>query len=173
MVFYETFILWAKEFIINFSYLAVFLLSIIGTSTVFIPFPIYIIIFFAAGLGMNPLLVGIVAGLGSAIGELTGYLIGIGGRRVIEGKKENPPKIVRMFTKLFKRFGFAVIALTSFLPFPFDFIGILSGVSNYDIKKFYVATALGKIAKCVLIAYAGYVGVPLIEQLIEWLKTVI
>jgi len=173
MVFGETFILWAKELIINFSYLAVFALSIIGTSTIFIPFPIYFIIFFAAGLGLNPLAVGIVAGLGSAVGELTGYLIGMGGRYMVEEKKRKPHKIVNFFTKYFKKFGFAVIALTSFLPFPFDFIGILSGVSNYDIKKFYVAVAIGKIAKCVLIAYAGYVGVPFIEQFIEWLKTVI
>lgn len=172
MEFGETFILWSKELIINFSYLAVFGLSIIGTSTIFIPFPIYVIIFFAAGLGLNPLIVGVVAGLGSATGELTGYLIGIGGRHVIEEKKEKTPKMVRFFTKLFKRFGFLVIAVTSFLPFPFDFIGILSGVSNYDIKKFYIAVTLGKIAKCVLIAYAGYISVPFIEQMIEWLKTV-
>jgi membrane protein DedA with SNARE-associated domain len=166
MVFWEAFTLLAKELIIQFSYIAIFFVSMISTSTIFIPFPIYIIIFFAAGLGLNPLLVGITAGIGSAFGELTGYLIGIGGDKVIEEKRRKEPRFIKFFTKLFKEFGFPIIFITAIIPFPFDVIGILAGMSEYDIKKFLVATSLGKIIKCLLIAYAGYIGIPYIERIV-------
>jgi membrane protein DedA with SNARE-associated domain len=166
MVLGEAFILWSKQLIIQFSYLAIFLVSLISTSTIFIPFPIYVVIIFAARLGLNPLLVGVVAGLGSAFGELTGYLIGMGGEKVIEKKERKEPRFVKFFTRLFKEFGFPIIVITSIIPFPFDTIGILAGMSEYDIKKFLLATAIGKIIKCLLIAYAGYIGISYIERLI-------
>jgi len=164
-MFWENFITWSKDLIVNFSYAAIFFVSFIGTSTIFIPFPIYLVIFFASGLGLNPMLVGIVAGLGSAVGELTGYLIGAGGRQVAEVKKK-VPKIVWFFTRLFKKFGFAVIVITSFLPFPFDFVGILSGMSNYDIKKFFIAVFIGKAIKCLVVAYSGYLVIPYV---MDWM----
>jgi membrane protein YqaA with SNARE-associated domain len=181
MIFGEAFILWAKHLIIQFSYLAIFFVGMVSTSTILIPFPIFAVIFFAAGLGLNPLAVGIFSGLGMATGELTGYLVGIGSRSVIEKKKKVIPKIVKFFTDLFQKkyeikinkrnisieYAFWVLLFTSAIPFPFfDIIGIVSGVSNYDIKKFYVAVAIGKIIKCLIIAYSGYLIMPRIE---EWL----
>ena len=170
----ESFILWAQELIVEFSYIAVFIVSTLSTSTILVPFPIYVVIFFAAGLGLHPLIVGVIAGLGSAVGEMFGYMIGLGGRYVAEGKatksslkaekknleKTKTPKFVKKFESLFQKYGFWVIMLTAFLPFPFDFIGMLSGASKYDIKKFYIGVSIGKIAKCLLIAYAGYIAIP-------------
>lgn len=163
----ENLLVWGKEFIINFSYLGIFAISIVSTSTLFLPFPIYVIIFFASGLGLNPLLVGIVAGVGSALGEFTGYFIGVGGRYIIREHEKKTPKAVRFFTKFFKKYGFVTIVITSFLPFPFDFIGILSGMSRYKIKKFFLATALGKCIKTILIAYAGVLSLPFITVFIR------
>jgi membrane protein YqaA with SNARE-associated domain len=178
MVFGEAFILWAQQLIIHFSYLAIFLIGVISTSTIFIPFPIYAVIFFASGLGLNPLAVGIISGLGMAAGELTGYLIGIGSRSVIEKEEKRVPKFMKFFTELFKRkyeikinrktitidCAFWVLLFTSAIPFPFfDVMGILSGVSNYNIKKFYIAVAIGKIMKGLMIAYSGYLIIPRVE----------
>lgn len=123
------------------------------------------VIFFAAGLGLNPFIVGVVAGIGSAVGELTGYLIGLGGRQVIEIKRMDKMigKSVKFFTKLFKKHGFWVIIITGAIPFPFDIIGILSGMGRYDIKKFFIATSIGKTIKTLLIAYAGYLAIPFLQ----------
>lgn len=159
----ESFMIWMQDFLIEFGYIAVFISSLVSTSTIFLPFPIYFIIFFASGIGLNPLLVGILAGVGSAIGELTGYFVGLGGRAVIEKKRRSESRLIKFFTKLFERYGFATIAVTSFLPFPFDIIGILSGVGAYDIKKFFVATLIGKTVKTILIAYAGSFAIPYAE----------
>jgi len=166
MVLGETFLLWSKNLIVHFSYLAIFAVSAIGTSTIFLPFPSYvIIIFFAIGMGLNPFVIGIVAGLGSAVGELTGYLIGMGGEKVIEEKKKEP-RIIKYFTRLFKKFGFPIIFITALIPFPFDVVGIIAGMSGYEIKKFFVATAIGKIIKSLLIAYGLYVAIPYLENVI-------
>jgi len=165
MVFGETFLLWSKSLIINFSYLAIFAVSAIGTSTIFLPFPSYvIIILFAISMGMNPLAVGIMAGLGSAAGELTGYLVGMGGEKVIEEKKKKQLKIIKYFTRLFKKFGFPLVVVTALIPFPFDIIGIIAGMSGYEIKKFFIATAIGKIAKSLLIAYGLHIAIPYLEN---------
>lgn len=158
----EFFIPWAKSLIVQFSYIGIFFISVISTSTLFVPFPAYTIIFFATGLGLDPLFTGLVSGIGSAVGELTGYLVGASGRYVIEKKKIDSVvgKTVAFFTKAFGRCGFWVILLVAFLPLPFDIIGTLAGVGKYDIKKFYVATMIGKIGKCMFIAYAGHFILP-------------
>jgi hypothetical protein len=39
---------------------------------------------FTVGGVLNPIVIGIVAGLGAALGEMTGYLAGIGGRSMVE-----------------------------------------------------------------------------------------
>jgi membrane protein DedA with SNARE-associated domain len=124
------------------------------------------IIFFTAGLGLNPFLVGLTAGLGSAFGELTGYLIGLGGEEMIKQKKKKNSKWVEYFEKLFKKHGFPIVMITAAIPFPFDVIGVLCGVSNYDIKKFLIATSIGKIIKCLLIAYAGVLGISYLLNII-------
>jgi len=130
------------------GYLGLFLAGLVSSSTIFIPAPLYLIVFLSKPLHLNPVLASIAAGTGSAIGELTGYLVGLGGSVLIKKK-------TRSLVRFFKRYGFAAIAVTAFLPFPFDVVGILSGLSKYDVKKFLLATAIGKIAKCLLIAYTG------------------
>src|SRR4030067_1315214 len=106
-MFWSNFIAWAEKFIVEFSYFAIFLVSLIGTSTLFIPFPFdTIVIFAASGLGLNPLLVGISAGIGAAIGELTGYFVGAGGRFVIDDTKPRfqfVGTLITFFTDLVKK----------------------------------------------------------------------
>ena len=151
-----------NQLIVEFSYLGIFAIGVISSSTIFIPFPIYAIIFFSTSLGLNPLAVGVVAGFGSAIGELTGYFIGLGGTTLAIEKKKS--KWIKPIIKYFKKYGFATITVTAFLPFPFDIVGILSGMGEYDIKKFLIGTSIGKIGKCLLITYAGALLLPHVTQ---------
>lgn len=58
----------------------VFIASIIANATIFLPLPMAIIVFAIASLSNDIVFVvilGLVAGLGSAIGEMTGYLLGL------------------------------------------------------------------------------------------------
>jgi len=137
----------------TFGYLGIFLLSLISTSTLFLPFPLYSIVTIASALGMRPFLVSIFSALGMTIGELTGYLVGVGGGSFIEKKHKS---IIKKFENFFKRFGILTISLFAFLPFPFDIIGIMAGMGKYDIKKFFLATFIGKFFKALLLSYTGY-----------------
>jgi membrane protein DedA with SNARE-associated domain len=139
-------------FIKALGYIGVFLVSIISTSTIFLPLPIYLIIISSTSLGMNPILIALFSGLGMSLGELTSYFIGLGGNSLIIRRHI---KSVKKFEKFFKKYGFAAISILSFLPFPFDFIGISAGIGRYNIKKFLLATFIGKFLKALLLAFAG------------------
>ncbi|MDI6806514.1 MAG: VTT domain-containing protein [Candidatus Aenigmarchaeota archaeon] len=152
-----------KYLLMNFSYLAVFFIGMVSTSTIFLPLPLDIAILLTVGLGLNPYLVGILAGVGAGIGEITGYLIGAGGRAIIKEKKRRPhgllgvlhKTILKTTSKMFKKYCFYIIIVASFIPFTFDFVGILSGAVRYDVKKFLVAAIIGKVSKYLLITFVG------------------
>ena len=67
----------------GYGYLGVFLISLLGNATVILPVPSLAVVFAGGGV-LNPLLVGLVAGVGEPLGELTGYLAGYGGSAVID-----------------------------------------------------------------------------------------
>lgn len=146
-------------------YVGVFFLGMISSSTIFLPLPADAAIFLAA-TKLNPFLVGILAGIGAGIGELTGYLVGAGGRLIVKERKKKRilPKPLRTFHKvflktfqeLFKKYIFWFIVFACFIPFAFDFIGIFSGAIRYDIKKFLIATIIGKTIRYLLVAFLGY-----------------
>jgi len=166
---FESLLLWAQQYIIEAGYFAVFSASVVITSTIFIGIwgGTYAIILFAVGLGFNPLFVGLSAGLGSAIGELTGYMIGLGSEVSIEKYEKKIPRIIKKLMKLFKNIGFWVVFVAALLPFPFDVIGILSGMSQYNLKKFFIATLIGRIIRSVTFAYVGYSLFPFVENLFD------
>src|SRR3989344_3765137 len=87
----------------SFGYLGVFLASLIGSASIILPVPSFFVVIFA-GTMLNPLAVGIVAGIGSAIGEMTAYAAGYGGR-VIAEKKGKKSKKLNSVEKLFKKYG--------------------------------------------------------------------
>ena len=144
-----------------FGYLGVFIASILGSATVILPMPLFLLIFFAGSI-LNPFLVGIIAGVGSAIGELVAYAVGFGGRKIVDKKKVKLKKqgLGKWFRRgqawMHKRGGFLVIFLFAATPLPDDVIGIICGSIKYDLKKFFIATLLGKILLSLGIAYAGY-----------------
>ena len=140
----------------NFSYVGVFLISLIGSSTVIFPLPAAVFVFMLAAF-LNPLGVGIAAGMGAAIGELVGYVLGWGGRR-ITGKKFK--KEFERANKMFEKYGgFLALVIFAMTPLPDDFVGIVAGFLKYEIKKFFIAVLLGKIIFHLILAYGGYFGI--------------
>jgi len=137
----------------SFGYIGIFLISLISTSTIFLPAPLYLIIVAASTLGMNPILIALTSGFGMALGELTSYFIGLGGNKLIE---ERHKKAVRKFEIFFKKYGFVAIVVTAFVPFPFDIVGISAGIGRYEIKKFLIAAFIGRFFKALLLAMLGF-----------------
>ncbi|WP_455277594.1 VTT domain-containing protein [[Eubacterium] cellulosolvens] len=104
----------------------------------------------ASGLFLNPIIVGVYAGLGAAVGELTGYLIGFGGGVLIEDKVEFKP-----MRRFYAKYGLWTVYIFSAIPFPFDIIGIICGVLRVRPLVFFILTALGKITSRVMLAAVG------------------
>lgn len=139
-----------------YGYLGVFLVSLLGSSTVILPLPSVTVIF-AAGALLNPLFVGLIGGLGSSIGELTAYAIGFGGEKILEKKLK---KYIANAEKLFEKHGgFIIIILFAVTGIFYDVIGILSGTLKYPVKKFFIATLIGKLLLYLILAYAGFYSV--------------
>jgi membrane protein YqaA with SNARE-associated domain len=67
----------------GYGYLGAFLVPLLCCATIIVPVPGLIIVF-TLGAVLNPLLVGLVSGVGGTIGEMTGYMLGYGGRAAIE-----------------------------------------------------------------------------------------
>jgi membrane protein DedA with SNARE-associated domain len=116
------------------------------------------------GATLNPLLLGIVCGLGSTLGEFSAYLVGVGGRKVIEGRFEERLESAK---RLIQRYGAAIIFLFALLPLPDDVILIPLGVLRYDLKKALTAAFLGKVAMCTIVAYAGRFSYTFVKDIFE------
>jgi len=143
------------DVLIKYGYIGIFLISLIGSATIFLPLPSAIFVFIAGAL-LNPFLVGLFAGIGSAIGEFTGYALGLGGRKIMKKKWK---KEIKKIEGLFQNYGgFLVILIFAATPLPDDITGIVAGILRYPIKKYFLASLIGKIVLHLLLAYAGFYG---------------
>lgn len=146
---------WAQNLAITWGYLGIFLVSLIGNASIILPVPAYMVVI-AAGAYLNPWLVGIVAGVGAALGELTGYGVGFGGRKIVEKKHGKILKKSKLWAE--KHGMFFLLVLFAATPLPDDVVGLLAGVIKYNIKKFFTATLTGKVIAHVALAWAGAFG---------------
>lgn len=134
----------------GYGYLGIFLLSLLGNSTVIIPAPVILTALVGGGL-YNPYAVGLTTAAGAAIGELTGYMAGVGGTAFV---KEG--KAYRKIKGWMEKNGFLTLFVLAVIPNPlFDAAGISAGVMNYPVKRFLVATFLGKSIKFIVVALIG------------------
>jgi len=133
-----------------YGYPGVFAISLLGNATVILPAPSLAIVS-VAGSVLNPYLVGLFAGAGSALGELTGYLAGSSGRAVIQDRE----RYERMVTWM-RRHGLWVIFVLSMVPNPlFDLAGIAAGALQIPVHQFMLACWLGKTVKTTVFALGG------------------
>jgi len=145
-----------KDRLGDFGYAGVFLIMLVSSATVFLPVPGFLVIP-ALGAAYNPFLVGIAGGLGSAIGELSGYLFGFGGQSLLDKHNAWHTKLTVWMTQK----GFLTILALSFVPNPFfDIAGVVAGASGYPWWKFFFACLIGKTARCILFAYLGKALIP-------------
>jgi membrane protein YqaA with SNARE-associated domain len=140
--------------------IALFALSAISNATLVLPVPGLALTALAATV-VNPLVVGVVAGAGQTLGEMTGYLAGYSGQSLID---KNP-----RYTKLvgwMRRFGPVTILVLALIPNPlFDVAGIIAGALRMPVLLYVVSAGAGKIIKNVAVAYGAALG-------IEWLMKV-
>lgn len=131
-----------------YGYVGAFLIALLSSATILIPAPGWAVVI-ALSRVLNPVAVGIVAGIGSAIGELTAYIAGDGLRDMIDGRLKETKDI----ENLVRSYDMLAIALLEFIPNPlFDIAGIVAGSLKIPWWRFVIACAAGRVARFVLLA---------------------
>ena len=169
-----------KTLAVQYGYFGIFLISLVGALSIFFPIPYTVVIFALGGLkvgeawAFEPIWIAVAAGIGSALGEFSGYLVGFGGRRVIG---ERYKKKMEFLMKLFDRFGAIVIFLFALTPLPDDLLFIPLGVMRYSLVRALVPALIGKICMNFIVAYSGRFSVQIIRDIFgvesEWISALV
>ncbi len=137
-----------------FGYVVLFFAVLALSMVLFLPVPVVAVVL-AASNTLDPLLVGVVSGIASGIGELSGYFIGAGSERLIDAEGKEGGKYKRA-KEVFKKYGFwGIVAAAAFPITPIDFVGLIAGALRYGWKKFLLAAVIGKIPRYLMVAYFG------------------
>ena len=153
----------------DWGYLGIFFISMAGSATIVLPTPSSVAIFGGAVvldpvLGVPaPLLVGLVAGLGDALGEFSGYGLGYAGTDIVRHQR-----VYARFEGWMARNGMATVFLLSTFPNPlFDVAGAAAGASRMPAGRFFVAALGGKIVKDLFLAYGGSFSIGLASDVLR------
>jgi uncharacterized membrane protein YdjX (TVP38/TMEM64 family) len=146
----------------HFAYAGAFFAMLIGNATVILPVPGLIIVYVLGGT-LNPFLLGLAAGPGAALGEMTGYLTGYGGSALIDNTK-----LYARIKGWMEKHGLIVIAIMAAIPNPaFDMAGIVAGSLRVKWWQFLIAAMIGKTVQATLIALAGALSIGWVKGFLE------
>jgi len=145
------------------GYVGAFIISILGGATVIVPVPTNLVVIGLASTLGNPwqvFLLGIAAAAGEVIGGTTIYLTGQGaGRAISAGKNSRMQKAYERMLHFIERRGVLALFLVTFIVNPFFYPAAFAcGALRMGLKKFVPVIIVGKIIKCLTVAYAGYFG---------------
>lgn len=163
------------DFSLNLSlllgYPGAFVVSLIGNATILVPFPYVAVAFILGGLTdeitsefvFNPVAVGILSGIGATIGEMTGYVVGYAGGRLIDEEQRSS------FSRYVEKHPRATPLVLWFLaatPIPDDVLIVPLAASRYPWWKVLVPQLVGKTMFLSAIALSGRFGLALVESLV-------
>jgi len=137
----------------GYGYLGVFFISVLLNATIVLPAGNFLVLATMGAILPSATLVGLVGGLGAAVGEMTGYAAGYSGQAIVTRQ--------RVYTWLkgwVQRWGMLTIFILSIVPFVFDLAGIAAGVVRFPLWKFFLACWLGRTILYLVIAWGGALG---------------
>lgn len=136
---------WTKEFFLPFGEIGLFLIAFAESSVFPVP-PDIILISLAL---LNPTLAlyyAIIASIGSVLGGVAGYYIGIkGGRRI--AKRIFKEGLLNKVDGYFNEYGTWTIFIAAFSPIPYKVFTIGAGIARFDLKRFVIASIIGRSAR--------------------------
>ena len=143
-----------------YGYPGIFILSFLAYATVLLPAP-GVAVVFTMGAVFNPIAVGIAAGAGAALGELTGYLAGFSSQAVIERAN-----VYDFLIRWMRRNGPLTILILSAIPNPFfDLAEIAAGAFRIPMRVFIFYCWLGETTKMMLISLLGSFAISFFSNL--------
>ncbi len=134
------------------GYLSVFVVELANSASVLIPTPghAYTI---AIAPALSPTLLGLIGGVGAALGELSGYMVGVRGREALASGRLHR----RLYSLTRGRVGATLLVMAA-LPVPFDVAGLWAGTVRYPLARFMAFVLAGKVLKVTALALVGHYG---------------
>lgn len=144
---------WLIQIVVEHGYLGAFIVSVLGNLIPFIPIPYLVAIFYmAAYLPVEPVILGIISGIGGTVGKVIVYIFSFGSGKLIGEEKEY--RIARL-RQLLDKYGALAVFVFTITPSPDDIVIIPLGLIRYSFFKFLIACLAGKIALSMFIAVFG------------------
>jgi membrane protein DedA with SNARE-associated domain len=139
------------EYARSIGYGGVFLMGLIGSASPVWPLPGSWAAGLGAAFGLNPFLVGLAAGFGEPIGELSGYTAGYGGQIAV-----NKWKRYAQIENWMRRHGGITIFVVSAIPnFFIKLATVAAGALRYPLWRFFIFCWGGKTIKSWGFAFVG------------------
>lgn len=146
------------NFITNFGFLGLFLLSLLGATI--LPFSNEAAVILMAALGFNLWLIGLTATVGNVAGAWTVYWMGLKGIDHLPDRFKIEEKQLEQAKSLFDRWGVWFLLLTG-VPIIGDPICLVAGSLKMGVGRFLIWTFFGKGWRYILILGAW-----------EWLESI-
>jgi len=175
----------------QYGYAGGFLVGILGGITI-IPIPSLLVVFTLGGV-LNPIYVGLISGLGEALGGITVSLTGAGGGAIwsrLRSKQQafydqpspsydKPTPVQSKLRSRWQTFydrlagsvgrqgsSWLVFVVSAMVFSPFYFAALAAGSLHMGLKRFFLASWAGKTIKGLIVACAGYWG---LHFLLQWI----
>lgn len=142
---------WLQSLALTYGPAGVFVVSLLGSVLPFVPIP-YLFVVVLLSDTVDPLLLGIVSGLGGSLGKITSYALGRMGYRFLGETRQRRMDALREIIGKYGVIGVFVFALT---PLPDDVYIIPAGMMRLNFWRFLIANTLGKIILATLVAVLG------------------
>jgi membrane protein YqaA with SNARE-associated domain len=147
------------------SYIAAFIIALIGGTSVFTTASFYATIATLAAGGLNIFILALIAGIGAALGDSFFFFLGLKGRNMASpsfGKK------LDKFSRWLHRLPdwiipFFVFIYAGFIPLPNDVMMVSLALGKYKFRKIIPFVILGDIVLMLAISFLAREG-------IDWIK---
>jgi len=162
---------WVADAAIYLGYPGTFFASLLGSASVVIEVPFAGVPFVLSGLReglsgpflFDPWLIGILSGVGATIGDMTSYLLGYGGRRLVD--ESNSKGFSNFIEGHPKATPLAVFVLAA-TPLPLDPAIVALGVARYSWWKLFLPCLVGEVIFLTIVSWAGRLSLDWIIDLL-------
>lgn len=151
---------WMTGVAIVSGYPGTFMACLLGSASVIIEVPFAGVPFVLGGLRegvtgpflFNPWIVGIISGIGATLGDMTSYILGYAGRRIVD--ETNTSGFSKFIIEHPRATPLAVFILAS-TPLPLDPAVVALGIGKYSWWKLFWPCLIGEIVFLSGVAWAG------------------
>ncbi|USN53319.1 MAG: hypothetical protein H6760_04100 [Candidatus Nomurabacteria bacterium] len=142
------------------GYIGGFLISFLANFSIVVPIPYTVVIVLIAAADINPLLLGIIAGVGAGLGEGSSYFLGYFGQKLTNDVYKKNLDVLKRLIEHKRWYVYIVLFLIGATPIPDDIFIVPLGFLRYGFIRMLIPVALGKMVITIgLAAFGKYTNI--------------